>query len=144
MSAVASQSSAPVALALAIGLGCDRGTPLATVQQCLQQALALAGGTQADVAVLARQGYRSIINNRPDGEGGPDQPTSVDLEAAAKAAGLAYVYFPVATMMVTPAQVTRYQALCADLPHPIAAFCAAGGRANVLFQAVGCRVGRPG
>ena len=40
MSAVASQSSAPVALALAIGLGCDRGTPLATVQQCLQQALA--------------------------------------------------------------------------------------------------------
>ena len=53
MSAVASQSSAPVALALAIGLGCDRGTPLATVQQCLQQALALAGGTQADVAVLA-------------------------------------------------------------------------------------------
>lgn len=53
MSAVASQSSVPVALALAIGLGCDRGTPLATVQQCLQQALALAGGTLADVAVLA-------------------------------------------------------------------------------------------
>ena len=53
MSAVASQSSAPVALALAIGLGCDRGTPLATVQQCLQQALALAGSTLADVAVLA-------------------------------------------------------------------------------------------
>ena len=24
----------------------------------------------ADVAVFARQGYRSIINNRPDGEGG--------------------------------------------------------------------------
>lgn len=53
MSAVASQSSVPVALALAIGLGCDRGTPLATVQQCLQQALALIGGALADVAVLA-------------------------------------------------------------------------------------------
>ena len=53
MSAVASQSSAPVALALAIGLGCDRGTPLATVRQCLQQALALAGGSLADVVVLA-------------------------------------------------------------------------------------------
>lgn len=53
MSAVASQSSAPVAPSLAIGLGCDRGTPLATVQQCLQQALALVGGTLADVAVLA-------------------------------------------------------------------------------------------
>ena len=38
---------------LAIGLGCDRGTPLATVRQCLQQALAQAGGTLADVVVLA-------------------------------------------------------------------------------------------
>ncbi len=99
--------------------------------------------TVDDVAVLARQGYRSIINNRPDGEGGPSQPTSAQIEAAAKAAGLAYVYFPVATMMVSPQQVMRYQAVCADLPHPIVAFCAAGGRANVLFQAVGCRVGRP-
>ena len=33
--------------------GLRPGTPLATVQQCLQQALALAGGTLADVAVLA-------------------------------------------------------------------------------------------
>lgn len=42
--------------------------------------------TVDDVAVLARQGYRSIINNRPDGEGGPSQPTSAQIEAAAKAA----------------------------------------------------------
>ena len=40
MSAVANQSPALVVPTLAIGLGCDRGTPLATVQQCLQQALA--------------------------------------------------------------------------------------------------------
>ena len=53
MSAVASHPSALVVPTLAVGLGCDRGTPLATVQQCLQQALALAGGTLADVAVLA-------------------------------------------------------------------------------------------
>lgn len=98
--------------------------------------------TVDDVAVLARQGYRSIINNRPDGEGGPSQPTSAQIEAAAQAAGLSYVYFPVSSMMVTPQQVTRYQAVCADLPHPIVAFCAAGGRANVMFQAVGCSVGR--
>ena len=53
MSAVASHSPALLVPTLAIGLGCDRGTPLATVQQCLQQALALAGGTLADVALLA-------------------------------------------------------------------------------------------
>ena len=94
------------------------------------------------IALIKAQGFKTIINNRPDGEGGPSQPTSAQIEAAAKAAGLAYVHFPVATMMVSPQQVMRYQALCADLPHPIVAFCAAGGRANVLFQAVGCRVGR--
>lgn len=37
---------------LALGLGCDRGTPLATVQACLQQALTLIGaGPQHVVAV---------------------------------------------------------------------------------------------
>lgn len=95
-----------------------------------------------DVAAFAQQGYRSIINNRPDGEGGPDQPTSAQIEAAAKAAGMAYVYFPVASLMITPQQVSQYHALCADLPHPIVAFCKSGGRANALFQAVGCQVGR--
>lgn len=96
-----------------------------------------------DVAVFADKGFRSIINNRPDGEGGPGQPTSAQIEAAAKAAGMAYVHFPVASLMISPEQVNRYHAMCADLPHPIVAFCKSGGRANALFQAVGCQVGRP-
>ena len=53
MPAMACTTPIQAAQPLAIGLGCDRGTPLATVQQCLQQALALAGGTLADVVVLA-------------------------------------------------------------------------------------------
>ena len=35
---------------IAVGLGCDRGTPLATLQQALDEALALAGAGLADVA----------------------------------------------------------------------------------------------
>jgi cobalt-precorrin 5A hydrolase len=38
---------------VAIGLGCDRGTPLATLQQALDEALALAGARLADVAAVA-------------------------------------------------------------------------------------------
>jgi hypothetical protein len=38
--------------------------------------------------VIAATGFRGVINNRPDFEGGADQPTSVQLEAAAKNAGL--------------------------------------------------------
>jgi len=37
-------------LKIAVGLGCDRGTPLATLQQALGEALALAGAGLADVA----------------------------------------------------------------------------------------------
>uniref|UniRef100_UPI00190F9D54 cobalamin biosynthesis protein n=1 Tax=Raoultella sp. 18083 TaxID=2681462 RepID=UPI00190F9D54 len=38
---------------LAIGLGCDRGTPEATVDACLREALAQAGAEIAQVAVAA-------------------------------------------------------------------------------------------
>jgi len=38
---------------VAVGLGCDRGTPLATVAQTLDAALALAGLVREQVAVLA-------------------------------------------------------------------------------------------
>ena len=41
----------------------------------------------ADIAALAAAGFRSIICNRPDGEGA-DQPVFAEIEAAARAAGL--------------------------------------------------------
>jgi sulfide:quinone oxidoreductase len=47
-----------------------------------------------DVATAVALGIRSIINNRPDGEA-PDQPSSAEIEAAAKAAGLGYRHIPV-------------------------------------------------
>ena len=46
-----------------------------------------------DFARLSSAGYYHIINNRPDGEA-PDQPSSAEMEAAAKRAGLTYVYAP--------------------------------------------------
>lgn len=48
----------------------------------------------ADVMALADQGLTSIINNRPDGEE-PVQPSSDAIEAAARIAGLCYLYAPV-------------------------------------------------
>ena len=97
----------------------------------------------ADVAVLAKRGYKSIINNRPDGEGGPTQPRSAEIEAAAKANGMHYVHVPVPSPMLSAAQVEAYRNACADLPHPLVAFCRSGGRASAFFQACGGKVGRP-
>ena len=38
---------------IALGLGCDRHTPAATIEQCLTEALAACGATLADVQAVA-------------------------------------------------------------------------------------------
>ena len=40
-------------LALALGMGCDRGTPAATIAQAIAEALAACGSAIADVAAVA-------------------------------------------------------------------------------------------
>lgn len=47
-----------------------------------------------DMAALSDQGFTSIINNRPDDEE-PGQPSSAEIETAARAAGLDYLHAPV-------------------------------------------------
>lgn len=79
-----------------------------------------------DMRALADQGFRLIINNRPDGEMA-DQPTAAELAVAAKAAGLDYVHVPVrgpATSEQTAA-VADAVALAAG---PVVAFCRSGTR----------------
>lgn len=52
--------------------------------------------TPEAMAEAAAMGFKSVINNRPDFEHGPDQPTSAAIQAAAEAAGLQYRHLPVA------------------------------------------------
>ena len=80
-------------------------------------------------------GFKSVVNNRPDYEGGPDQPTSAAIEAAAKAAGLRYVWQPVLPAVQTPDDIARFAALLAELPKPILAFCRTGTRSGKLYRA---------
>jgi uncharacterized protein (TIGR01244 family) len=84
---------------------------------------------------VAEAGFKSVINNRPDFEGGPTQPTSEQMEAAAKAAGLHYAYLPVNPAVQTPEQIAQFAELLATLPRPILAFCRSGTRSGKLFQA---------
>ena len=39
------------------------------------------------LAEIAAQGYKSVINNRPDGEGGPGQPSNASIQAEAEKLG---------------------------------------------------------
>jgi uncharacterized protein (TIGR01244 family) len=86
------------------------------------------------MAELARLGFKSVVNNRPDFEHGPDQPMSTQVEDAAKAAGLVYRHLPVAGNYQSPEEIAAFRKLVADLPHPLLAFCRSGARSTRLYQ----------
>jgi uncharacterized protein (TIGR01244 family) len=88
----------------------------------------------ADVAVAAAQGFTLIINNRPDGEA-PGQPTSAEMEAAVRAAGLDYLYAPVIGRP-GPAQVEAVRAAVAGASGKVLAYCRSGTR-SICAWAIG-------
>ena len=84
--------------------------------------------TPEAMAEAARAGFRSVVNNRPDFEHGPDQPTNAAIEAAAQ----------------------RRRAWCTDscpwtagfqTPEQIAAFAASARRAARGRLLLFCRTG---
>jgi TIGR01244 family protein len=104
--------------------------------QRLTADVAVAGQLEpAAMAEAAAAGFRSVVNNRPDFEGGPAQPTSADLEAAARAAGLDYAFLPVSPSVQSPEDVARFAALLDSMPKPILAFCRSGARSGKLVRA---------
>ncbi|MBX9832682.1 MAG: TIGR01244 family phosphatase [Burkholderiaceae bacterium] len=87
----------------------------------------------SDFTAVVAQGFATVINNRPDGEGGADQPTSAELERAAKLAGLNYVYLPVVSGSITATQVQGMRKALAAAPGPTLAFCRSGARSAQLY-----------
>ena len=85
----------------------------------------------ADVARAKAEGFVLLINNRPDGEA-PDQPTSAQMQAAATAAGLAYLHIPVAGGPQRP-QVEAVHEAVASADGPVFAFCRSGTRSIVTW-----------
>lgn len=86
---------------------------------------------EADVAEAATQGFRRVINNRPDGEAF-DQPPGAAIADAAQAAGLDYVAIPVAGGFSMP-QVEAMAAALAGAAGPVLAFCRSGTRSTHLW-----------
>jgi len=87
------------------------------------------------MAEAARAGFKSVVNNRPDFEHGPDQPTNAQMEAAARAAGLEYRFLPVDGGYQSPEEIAAFAALLRELPRPLLMFCRSGARSTRLFMA---------
>lgn len=90
--------------------------------------------TPEAMAEAARLGIKAVMNNRPDHEHGPGQPTSDEIAAAAAAAGLAYRHLPVAGGFQTPEQIAACRTLLAELPRPLLMFCRSGARSTKLYH----------
>ncbi len=87
-----------------------------------------------DIAELAKAGFATIINNRPDNEE-PGQLTAAEAEAEAKRQGLGYHYLPVTAATITRREVAAFQKLLLRSPTPVLAHCRSGTRCYVLWAA---------
>ena len=90
--------------------------------------------TAADIPALKAQGFRTLINNRPDQEGGPSQPESAALAEAGTAAGLHYIYFPVVSGQITDEQAATMRRALDSAKYPVLAFCRSGARSTQLWN----------
>ncbi|MBU2583631.1 MAG: TIGR01244 family phosphatase [Alphaproteobacteria bacterium] len=85
-----------------------------------------------DFASIKAAGFRSVICNRPDGEGA-DQPTFDELELAADAAGIQVRYQPIVPGKANDQDVSNFSVICDGLNKPTLAFCRTGTRSVTLW-----------
>ncbi|KXJ53889.1 MAG: NAD(FAD)-dependent dehydrogenase [Thalassospira sp. Nap_22] len=86
-----------------------------------------------DVKEIAKRGFRSIVCNRPDGEGA-DQPTFEEISNAAKEAGLEVRYQPIVSGKVSDDDARDFGRLYDELPKPVFAYCRTGTRSTTLWS----------
>ena len=87
----------------------------------------------SDIPAIKEAGFRTIICNRPDGEGA-DQPSFEEIEAAAKAAGIDARYVPVQSGMVKDEDVTAFGEALNEVQRPVLAYCRTGTRSATLWS----------
>ena len=85
-----------------------------------------------DVAALKELGVTLIVNNRPDGED-EGQPTSEEIEAAAKEAGVEYRHVPIARGMGPSDVEAMREAIHAAGEGKLFAFCRSGNRSTLAW-----------
>ena len=84
-----------------------------------------------EVVDAAAQGFKLLINNRPDGEA-PGQPSSAEMAAAARSAGMDYLHIPVSGA-AGPGQVEAMHQAIAGASGPSLAFCRSGTRSITVW-----------
>jgi len=97
------------------------------------------------VAQAKDEGVTLIVNNRPEGES-PDQVPGTAIEAAARAAGMAYVAIPVTHSGFAPWQLDALDEALADNDTKneggkVLCYCRSGTRSTLLWSLARARAG---
>jgi sulfide:quinone oxidoreductase len=95
--------------------------------------------TAEDIPEIAALGYRTLINNRPDGEE-PGQLPAEEARAKAEAAGLTYHYLPFTAATLTEADIAAFDRLLGTTAEgPVLAHCRSGTRCCLIWAATELR-----
>ena len=85
-----------------------------------------------DVQQAADLGFKTLICNRPDGEGA-DQTTFVEIQRAAEALGMSAHYLPIISGQMDDAHAADFGRLLSDKEAPVLAYCRTGTRSTNLW-----------
>jgi uncharacterized protein (TIGR01244 family) len=86
----------------------------------------------ADLQSAAAQGFKAVINNRPDNEAA-DQPSSTDIKLRAEALGMRYSHIPVTHAGFSQLQIDEMVIALARAEGPVLAYCRSGTRSTLLW-----------
>jgi sulfide:quinone oxidoreductase len=85
-----------------------------------------------EIEAIKKAGFKSVINNRPDGEK-PNQPLSASLSEIFTTNGLEVCNIPMSPGQLSPQMVSEMAKALSEMPKPILAFCASGTRSSILW-----------
>ena len=94
-----------------------------------------------DVVALVGEGVTMLVNNRPDGEE-PDQPLGMDIEEAARTAGIDYRSIPI-IRGIGPADADAMQEAIRATRGKMLAFCRTGTRSSLAWALAKSDEGMP-
>lgn len=87
--------------------------------------------SESEIQSLAKDGFKSIVNFRTEGE--DNQPLSPDAEGSkVLKAGMNYLHVPVSMKSMDVAKVDQFRQQLESLPKPVFAHCKTGKRAGAM------------
>lgn len=95
--------------------------------------------TEQDIRDAHEAGFRTIINNRPDGEE-PGQLSAAEAARIAQELGMSYIYMPATSPTLDQISGAFGQALAAA-DGPVLAHCRSGTRCTILWALAEAKAG---